>query len=67
MSVDITSDSNDNIIKKKRIRLVLNKSDDFHDVRCSCGALLFKELKKSATADRVIEIKCRKCGTLYRN
>jgi len=63
MSVDNTITNNDNItIKKKKIRLVLNKADDFQDVRCPCGCLLFKELKKSSGAKRVVEIKCRKCG-----
>lgn len=67
MSIDNTLESKDNIIKKKRIRLVLNKSDDFQDVRCTCGALLFRELKKSMASDRLIEIKCRKCGDIYRS
>lgn len=64
--VDNSSNNNDNKLIKKKIRLVLNKNDDFKDVRCDCGALLFKELKKSIEKSRVIEIKCRKCGKINR-
>lgn len=64
--VDNSSNNNDNKLIKKKIRLVLNKNDDFKDVRCGCGALLFKELKKSVEKSRVIEIKCRKCGKINR-
>ncbi len=67
MPVDITNESSDNIITKKRIKLVLRKGDDFQDVRCECGSLLFRELKKSTGSDRLVEIKCRKCGKIHRS
>jgi hypothetical protein len=67
MSVDIPSEKPDNINVRRRIKLVLRKSDDFQDVRCECGALLFRELKKSAGDARVVEIKCRRCGKLHRS
>lgn len=48
---------------KKRFRLVMSKAENFEDVRCpDCGALLYRELKKSASSDRTIQIKCRRCG-----
>jgi ribosomal protein L37E len=50
---------------RKKIRLVLGKSSDFHEVRCeSCGALLYRELIKSGPVTRIVEIKCRRCGTV---
>lgn len=50
---------------QKRYRLVLSKNAEFQDVRCShCGALLFRELRKSEDPDRLIEIKCRRCGSM---
>jgi len=67
MSVDNSSDKIDNKIVKRKVKLVLSKSDDFKDVRCECGALLFRELKKSVGTDRVVEIKCRRCGKMHRS
>jgi len=69
MAVDIPSEPSDNInTLKKRIKLVLRKSDDFQDVRCDCGSLLFRELKKSSgPSERLVEIKCRRCGKLNRS
>ncbi len=47
------------------VRLVLGKSEQFTDVRCpNCGALLYREILKSESALRTIEIKCRRCGTV---
>ena len=65
MTVDNTPENSDNKIRKRRLRLVLNKPDDFHDVRCECGALLYRELNKSVSDGRIIEIKCRRCGRLH--
>lgn len=64
-TIDISPNNSNNIIKRK-FKLVVSKSSDFQDVRCECGALLFKELKKSIDKSRVIEIKCRKCGKINR-
>lgn len=46
-----------------RHRLVMRKPA-FQEIRCECGALLFREVRKSDSTDRVIEIKCRKCGAV---
>ena len=67
MSVDNTSENKDTVIVKRKVKLVLSKSDDFQDVRCDCGALLFRELKKSDTDARTVEIKCRRCGKISRH
>jgi len=46
-----------------KIKLMLGPSEDFRDVRCDgCGALLYRELIKSESVNRVIEIKCKRCG-----
>jgi len=58
----IESSHNDS---RKRIRLVISKSSDFRDVRCeSCDALLYRELIKSGPVNRIVEIKCRRCGAV---
>ena len=50
--------------RKRKMKLVVAKSDAFEEVRCKyCGALLFKSLKKSGTSGTV-EIKCRRCGKI---
>ncbi len=61
--VDGSGESGHNNARRKK-RLVIRKPV-FGDVRCSCGALLYREMRKSDDAiERVIEIKCRKCGTV---
>lgn len=66
MMFDSRSEHTDNENRPhKKYRLVLSKTAEFNDVRCShCGALLFRELKKSEETDRLIEIKCRRCGSM---
>ena len=63
MSVNVsdTKDSN------KRMRLVLGKSDAFTEIRCECGALLYRELIKSKKVEKTIEIKCRRCHRVTMN
>ena len=43
-----------------KVKFVVKK--DFQEVRCECGALLYKCLNKSVNLG--IEIKCRKCGKI---
>lgn len=52
----------------RRVKLVVSHDQNaFREVRCSnCHALLYKVLRKSHDGD-LVEIKCRRCGTVQRN
>ena len=60
--LDTGMESGDNDHRKK-VRLVVGKSDQSKKVRCKkCGRLLYKQLVKSPVTG--IEIKCGKCGAI---
>ncbi len=53
-------------METKEKKFVVVCSDSFEDVRCVCGALLFKALKKSKDSPDTVEMKCRKCNRIKR-
>ena len=65
VTLDTQTENCQNDTRGAKVRLFVGKSHDFRDVRCEeCGRLLYRELLKSGPVNRVIEIKCRKCGHL---
>ncbi len=56
----ISSHNND----RSTARLVMRRPV-FGDIRCRhCNALLYREMRKSESTDRIVEIKCWRCNTI---
>jgi hypothetical protein len=55
--------SNETYIRPRMTLVLAHGSDEFEDVRCECGALLYKALQKGREAGTVL-MKCRRCKQL---